>query len=113
MFDGQPKETIFYETVDGVRPFEEWADGLRDRQALARIEKRLIRLSAGNPGDYKSVGAGVYELRIDHGPGYRLYFSFSGQQIVLLLCGGVKATQAADITAAHDYWQDFQERKDR
>ena len=111
MFDGQPKETLIYRTTSNACPLEEWLSDLRDRQVLARIEKRLIRLRAGNPGDYKSVGSGVYELRLDFGPGYRVYFAFSGQQIVLLLCGGDKATQAADIVNAYAYWVDFQERE--
>lgn len=108
MFDGQPKETIVYHAAPGVSPFDEWIAGLRDRQTVARIQKRLIRLRAGNPGDYKAVGAGVYELRLDFGPGYRIYFAFSGQQVVLLLCGGDKSTQASDIASAIAYWEDFQ-----
>lgn len=110
MFDGQPKATIIYQTAAGMRPFDEWVAALRDRQALARIEKRLIRLRGGNPGDYKAVGMGIYELRIDYGPGYRIYFSFSGQQVILLLCGGDKTTQTADIERAFAYWEDFQKR---
>jgi len=81
---------------------------LRDAAALARIEKRLNRLLRGNPGDDKTVGSGVYELRIDVGPGYRLYFAFADQRLVLLLCGGSKATQGADIEKAHTHWEDYQ-----
>ncbi|HQR34361.1 MAG TPA: type II toxin-antitoxin system RelE/ParE family toxin [Blastocatellia bacterium] len=110
MFDGQPKQIIIFETVEGARPFEDWLDGLRDRRAVARVDARVTRLQTGNPGDYKWIGEGVYELRIDYGPGYRIYFAFSGQQIVLLLCGGDKATQQADIKAAIKYWKEFQER---
>lgn len=110
MFDGQPKATIIYTTSACVCPFDDWVTELRDRQAVARIEKRLIRLRGGNPGDYKAVGAGVYELRIDYGPGYRIYFAFSEQQVVLLLCGGDKTTQTADIERAADYWENFQQR---
>lgn len=110
MFDGQPKEVIIYETNDGRRPLDEWRANLRDAGVLARIEKRLNRLLRGNPGDYKTVGGGVYELRIDYGPGYRLYFAFAGQRLVLLLCGGSNATQGADIEKAHTYWEDYQKR---
>ncbi len=110
MFDGQPKEIIVYETAAGLRPFAEWLAGLRDREAQTRIEKRLYRLRGGNPGDYKTVGLGVYELRIDFGPGYRLYFAFAGARIVLLLCGGAKNTQAADIKQAQHCWQEYQQR---
>lgn len=113
MFDGQPKQIIIFEAADGSRPFEEWLDALRDRRAVARIDARVTRLEAGNPGDYKSLVEGVYELRIDYGPGYRIYFAFSGRQIILLLCGGDKATQTSDIQAAVKYWKEFQERKNQ
>ncbi len=110
MFDGQPKRVIIYAMADGTCPLDVWRAGLRGEEALARIEKRLNRLLRGNPGDYKSVGGGVYELRIDYGPGYRLYCAFAGQQLVLLLCGGSKATQNADIKNAQAYWEDYQKR---
>ena len=113
MFDGLPKEVLFYETTDGRRPLDEWREQLRDRQTRAVIVNRLQRLECGNPGDYKTVGAGVYELRIDYGPGYRVYFAFAGQRIVLLLCGGDKGTQAADIRAAQSYWAEYQKRVNR
>ncbi len=113
MFDGQPKEVIIYETADHVRPLDVWRTQLRDLAARARIEKRVNRLLQGNPGDYKSVGNAVYEMRIDFGPGYRLYFAFAERQIVLLLCGGSKATQAADIKDAQLYWDDYQKRVKR
>ena len=77
-----------------------WLDGLRDRRAKARIEVRLRRLSPGNPGDVKSVGDGILELRIDHGPGYRVYFMRRGVLLVLLLCGGDKSSQQKDIAQA-------------
>lgn len=113
MFDGHPKETIVFHDATGVSPFDEWVTALRDRLTVARIQKRLIRLRAGNPGDYKSVGSGVYELRLDFGPGYRIYFAFSGDHLVLLLCGGDKSTQASDIADAITYWEDFQRREGR
>ena len=77
-----------------------WLEGLRDRRAAARIAIRIDRLRLGNPGDVKSVGGGVSEMRIDYGPGYRVYFANVGVQIVLLLCGGDKSTQARDIERA-------------
>lgn len=80
--------------------FDRWLDGLRDRRAKARIEVRLRRLSLGNPGDVKSVGDGILELRIDHGPGYRVYFMRRGVLLVLLLCGGDKSSQQKDIAQA-------------
>jgi putative addiction module killer protein len=112
MFDGQPKELIIYETATGAQPFIEWLRGLRDRAGQARIRARLERLEQlGNPGDYKSVGTGVYELRIDFGPGYRVYLGLTGQQLVLLLCGGDKSTQARDVAQAQTYWRDYQQRQ--
>ena len=82
--------------------FVRWIDSLRDRQARARIEVRLRRLQLGNPGDVEPVGEGVSELRIDYGPGYRIYFAGRGTQIVVLLAGGDKRTQARDIGIAID-----------
>jgi putative addiction module killer protein len=80
--------------------FAAWFRGLRDRQAKARIQVRLDRLSLGNPGDATSVGGGVSELRIDWGPGYRVYFVRRGEAMVVLLAGGDKRTQARDIETA-------------
>jgi putative addiction module killer protein len=80
--------------------FTAWLNGLRDRKAHARILARIRRLSVGNPGDVKPVGSGVSELRIDYGPGYRLYFVARGETVVILLCGGDKRTQARDIAQA-------------
>jgi putative addiction module killer protein len=80
--------------------YSHWYNSLRDRQARARIDVRIRRLSLGNPGDVKSVGEGVSELRIDYGPGYRIYFVQHGQTLVILLAGGDKHTQDRDIKAA-------------
>lgn len=82
--------------------FFRWFKGLRDRQARARIDVRIRRLSLGNPGDVKSVGEGVSELRIDYGLGYRVYFVHQGQALVALLAGGDKDTQDRDIKTALD-----------
>ena len=80
--------------------YGEWIAGLKDLRARARIAVRIDRLANGNPGDAKSVGDGVAELRIDYGPGYRVYFTRKGQLVVLLLCGGDKSSQDRDIAAA-------------
>lgn len=85
--------------------FAQWFDGLRDRQARARIAVRIRRLSLGNPGDVKPVGEGVSELRIDYGPGYRVYFIQRGQTLVILLAGGDKHTQDQDIQTARELAQ--------
>nr|WP_309491436.1 type II toxin-antitoxin system RelE/ParE family toxin [Trinickia mobilis] len=81
--------------------FDTWFDGLRDRIAKRRIQARIDRLAMGNPGDWKSAGSPVVEMRIDHGPGYRVYYVQRGSVLVILLCGGDKSTQETDIRAAH------------
>ena len=80
--------------------FADWLDGFRDIRARARILVRIERLAAGNPGDVKPVSEGVSELRIDYGPGYRVYFKQQGRELVILLAGGDKKTQANDIKTA-------------
>jgi putative addiction module killer protein len=110
--DAQPREVVLYMTEDHDCPFEVWLESLRDRQARARIKKRLDRIELGNLGDFKPVGEGVLELRIDYGPGYRIYFAESGATIILLLYGGDKSTQDQDILRAKQYWIDFQKRRD-
>ena len=82
--------------------FDAWFSGLRDRQAKARIAARIDRLSLGNAGDVKPVGSGINEMRIDYGPGYRVYFTQRGPIIIVILCGGDKRTQAADIKRASE-----------
>lgn len=89
--------------------FARWLDDLRDLQARARVQVRIERLAAGNPGDVKAVGKGVSELRIDYGPGYRVYFTRRGRAVIILLAGGVKSTQAADIETAQRLAGDVRE----
>jgi putative addiction module killer protein len=80
--------------------FAEWLDGLADVRARARVLVRIDRLASGNPGDTKSVGDGVLEMRIDYGPGYRVYYTWRGRTVVILLVGGDKRSQARDVNAA-------------
>ncbi|WP_342151368.1 type II toxin-antitoxin system RelE/ParE family toxin [Methylorubrum sp. SB2] len=87
-------------TVQRTARFQAWIDGLRDIRAVARIAKRIDRLALGQYGDVKPVGDGVSEMRIDVGPGYRVYFTQWGPEIVLLLCGGDKDSQDRDIRTA-------------
>jgi putative addiction module killer protein len=89
--------------------FRNWLSGLRDRRARARIHARLRRLSLGNPGDVRAVGGGMSELRVDYGPGYRVYFQQQGPRLVVLLIGGDKRTQATDIRRAQAIAADWSE----
>lgn len=110
--ESQPRELRIYETQHGDAPFSSWLDSLKDREARARIRKRLNRVALGNLGDYRSVGEGVFEFRIDYGTGYRVYFAQIDMQVLLLLCGGDKSTQDRDISRAKQFWMDFNERED-
>jgi putative addiction module killer protein len=85
--------------------FKKWLCRLRDSQAVARILARIKRLAAGNPGDVKPIGEGCSEMRIDYGPGYRVYYKDTGTEIIILLCGGDKTTQQADIASAKEIAQ--------
>lgn len=93
-----------------AQPFSEWMAGLRDSKGRAVIARRIERLSLGNFGDYKPVGDGVLELRVDFGPGYRVYFTRRGREIVILLCGGDKSSQAKDIARAKAVATQLRER---
>ncbi len=99
-----------YTDSNGRDHFDEWRLGLRDQKARAALDRRIDRLVAGNFGDCKPVREGVSELRIDVGPGYRVYYAKLGLTIILLLCGGDKRKQQADIDRACGYWLDWQER---
>ncbi|MCK4516165.1 MAG: type II toxin-antitoxin system RelE/ParE family toxin [Spirochaetaceae bacterium] len=108
--DVVPQELQEYVTQEGKNPFRAWLLGLRDVRGRAKIRVRLNRVRLGNFGDAKSVGGGVFELRIPHGPGYRVYMARTGSTVVLLLCGGDKSSQQHDISTAKDYWLDYQRR---
>src|SRR5574340_1365353 len=95
-----------YLTPDGADVFGKWFDGLRDRTTQQRVAIRVDRLALGLFGDTKALREGVRELRIDAGPGYRVYYALAGRTVVLLLCAGDKRTQRADIGRAVDYWRD-------
>jgi putative addiction module killer protein len=100
-----------YLTPEGTDPYAAWLAELADRQARARVVVRVGRMSAGNFGDCKPLSHGVWELRIDWGPGYRVYYALSGKQVILLLAGGDKRKQQADIETAVARWQDWQQRR--
>lgn len=106
-------EVLRYVSESGTDVVGEWLAGLRDATARARIVARIGRLSLGNFGDCKPVQGAVSELRIDWGPGYRVYFAMAERRCVLLLCGGDKRKQAADIKRAVRYWQDYKRRTEK
>jgi putative addiction module killer protein len=105
------KQLDYYQTEDGVKPFERWLARLRDRKAVIEVDKRLRRVTLGNLGDHRSVGEGVVELRIHYGPGYRVYVGQRGDRLVILLQGGDKGSQSKDIELAKAYWADWKERE--
>jgi putative addiction module killer protein len=101
-----------YLTTDGKDAFERWLDRIRDRRAIVAIERRIARIERdGYLGDHRYLRDGVSELRIDLGAGYRVYYAQVGEVVLLLLCGGDKATQDADIIRAVASWEDFQQRR--
>ncbi len=102
-----PHRLEYLYTFSGRSPFYEWLAELRDVRTKARIQARINRLFEGNFGDFRSVGGGVFELRIDFGPGYRVYFGRTGPSTTVIISGGKKASQADDIKKAQTYWQRF------
>ncbi len=104
-------ELLRYQRNDGREPFSEWLNGLRDKLAQARIRIRLRQVQSGNFGDCEPVGEGVIELRVHVGAGYRVYCARHGKTVVLLLCGGDKSSQAADIGRAKALWTDWKRRQ--
>ena len=105
-------QVVHYETPAGTDVFAEWISELRDQQAAARIAARIQRLALGLFGDCRPLRKGVWELRVDWGPGYRVYYAQSGERVVLLLAGGDKRTQSADVRRAIEHRQEWQ-RRDR
>jgi len=103
-------EVLRYLTEEGKDVVGQWLADLNDAQARARIAARIARLAVGNFGDSKALGDGVSELRVDWGPGYRVYYAMTGRMCVLLLCGGDKRKQTADIKRAVAYWRDYKRR---
>ena len=110
--DVTPKTLKVFCIPNGRQPFVEWLTNLRDERAAARIKARLARVRLGNFGNTRSVGDGVQELKIDYGPGYRVYFAQVGNELVVLLCGGDKRSQNEDIKTAKEYWRSYKKEKD-
>jgi putative addiction module killer protein len=101
------RKSLIYQTATGTEPYTEYLDALRDRRAAAKIKTRVTRAEMGNLGLHRSVGQGVLELKIDFGPGYRVYVSLLGSEVIVLLCAGDKNTQPKDIVRAQAYWNDY------
>ncbi len=99
-----------YIDPEGQNLFTKWLNSFKDKQALSKIAARLLRLENGNFGDCKPVGEGVWELRIDSGPGYRVYYAIQGKRVILLCDGGDKSTQTTDIKNTISRWNDWQTR---
>jgi putative addiction module killer protein len=108
--DVEPKVIKIYVARDGRTPYEDWFGELADTLIRAIVDARLARVRRGLLGDTKPTGSGVFELRIDHGPGFRIYFG-QDRKNVILLCGGTKATQKRDIGLARAFWIDFLNRR--
>lgn len=105
-----PYEIDYYKTEESIAPFREWLKSLRDVNGRAKIRVRLDRARLGNLGDHKHLEEGLWELRIDYGPGYRVYFAKEKNRLILLIIGGDKNTQKRDIALAKSYLQDHQRR---
>jgi len=106
-------EVTNYLTSKGHDPYAEWFNTVADRQAKTRILTRIARMTVGNFGDHKPLSDGVWELRINYGPGYRVYYAQAGKQLILLLMGGDKRKQQADIQSAIEHWKDWQQRESK
>ena len=106
-----PREILHYVTHDGKDLVQIWLNGLDDAAGRRIIAARIGRLEQGNFGDHSPVGGGVSELRIHHGPGYRVYYAEHGPVIVILLCGGDKDTQDRDIRKAREIWAAYRREK--
>ena len=111
MIKSGPKKLKIYDTAEVTRPYSEWLTKLRDVSAVARIRARIDRIEEGNLGQYKALGTGLFELKFDFGPGYRIYFAVDGDVVILLLSGGDKGSQRRDIEKARKYWTDYLMRK--
>lgn len=109
--ESYPFEISYYLTESGEKPFKEWLDDLKDIVARQKIRIRLDRVRLGNLGKKRSVGEGVFELKIDYGPGYRVYYGLEKKTMVLLLLGGDKSSQKRDIGQARIFWEDYIRRR--
>jgi putative addiction module killer protein len=105
--EARPRRILKYITESERCPFDEWIDSLKNKRAQAVVNNRLLRIAQGNFGLCRNVGGNLMEMKIDFGPGLRVYFAEDGDTIVVLLCGGDKSTQTRDIERAKEYWKDY------
>ena len=110
--DISPVDVQYYQTASGRCPFKDWLDSLGGAEQVT-VDSRLTRIRRGLFGDHEHLGNGVYELKFHFGPGYRLYYGKEGRTLVILLLGGDKKSQPADIKTAHAYWLDYLRRSKR
>ena len=110
--EANPIDVKFYVTHGRKAPFVDWLVGLKNAKTRDIIIARIARIRLGSIGEHKSVGDGVFELRIDYGPGYRVYFGREGKTLVILLCGGDKGSQQRDIATAKKLWADYWREKE-
>ncbi len=101
---------IFFQTTGGKIPFKQWLNDLSDMRIRVAVELRIDRILLGNLGQCKTLGSGLHELKIDVGPGYRVYLAKIGLQVILLLCAGDKKSQSKDIVKAREYLKDYKMR---
>lgn len=101
------RHAIHYRTAIGAEPYIEYVNSLKDRTGASKIRTRVTRARLGNLGDHRGVGEGVVELKIDSGPGYRVYVGLFGETSIILLCAGDKSSQDKDIRTAREYWDDY------
>ena len=106
-----PHTIEYYLTEKGEKPFKEWLDGLKDIRARQKVRVRLDRVRLGSLGKNRFVGEGVFELKIDYGPGYRVYYALEERMVILLLLGVEKSSQGEDIVLAREYWKAHKRRK--
>ena len=108
--EAKERKVLSYQTTTGLSPFSEWRRTLTDMDVKSKIDARIARLRGGNFGNSEPIGGGASENKIDFGPGYRIYYGVYGDKIILL-CGGDKSSQDADIMRARDYWKDYKDRE--
>lgn len=108
--ESRSKTILEFVRQGGRNPFRLWLRALKDLRAQATIDSRLTRVRLGNFGHCRSIGGSLWELKIDYGPGYRVYFGQDGDTVIILLCGGDKSTQEVDIKKARLFWAEYRER---